>query len=94
MKLIVNRVRGDLILNEKMMMPTDIEGLLDVELIGVLPEEDAIFLSNGNIPRSSDSYEAYNILAKNIVKNSNKKFDVVKKYTGFFGSIKRSLRKI
>lgn len=93
-KLIVNRVRGDLILSDKMMLPTDIEGLLNIELIGVLPEEDAVFLSNGNVSKHSDSFRAYQILANNVIKNSNKKYDALKKYTGLLGSIKRSLRKI
>lgn len=93
-KLIVNRVRGDLILNDKMMLPTDIESLLEIDLIGILPEEDAVFLSNGIMPKNTDSYKAYHILAQNVTKNTNKKFDVLKKYSGFFGSIKRSLKKI
>ena len=45
--LIVNRARGDLIMSEKMMLPYDIEKILNTKLIGVLPEEDVVFLSSG-----------------------------------------------
>lgn len=93
-KLIVNRVRGDLILNEKMMHPNDIKELLKVELLGILPEEDTMFLNNGNIPKSTDSFKAYKIIACNICNSTNRQFDALKKYSGFFGSIKRSLKKL
>ncbi len=92
--LIVNRVRGDLIVGGKMMLPYDIECLLKTELVGVLPEEDEVFLSCGySLSKRSDSYSAYKILANNIVKNKKKIFDTTGKYTGFLGSIRRGLKK-
>lgn len=91
--LVINRARGDLMLNEKMMMPYDIQALLKTELIGVLPEEDAVFLSMGTrLPRSSDSHKAYKILAGNIHNGTKKMFDVLGKYSGFWGSIRRRLK--
>ena len=92
--LIVNRARGDLMINQKMMMPTDIKDLLKTELIGVLPEEDVVFLSNGyNLPPNSQSYKAYKVLANNLDKGCNKIYDVTNKYSGFIGSIRRRLKK-
>lgn len=92
--LVVNRARGDLIMSEKMMMPTDVSLLLKTELIGVLPEEDSVFLSGGiSLPKKTDSYKAYKMLAENIVKGCKKIFDVTDKYSGFFGSIRRSIKK-
>ena len=92
--LVVNRVRGDLILSEKMMYPEDVQNLLKTNLLGVLPEEDAVFLSSGySLPKRSDSYKAYKILANNIHKNKRKIFDALSKYSGFFGSIRRSIKK-
>ncbi len=93
-KLVVNRARGDLIMNDKMMMPREIQDLLRVELIGVLPEEDEVFLSGGYaLSKRSDSFKAYKILANNLIKNTAKIFDVTNKYSGFFGSIRRSIKK-
>lgn len=93
--VVVNRVRGDLILGGKAMTPFDIQELLKTELIGVLPEEDVVFLSSGyGLPKNSDSAKAYRILAANIHKDSRKIYDATRKYTGFFGSIRRGIKKI
>lgn len=92
--LVVNRARGDLIMSEKMMMPTDIQSLLKTELLGVLPEEDSVFLYSGKqLPKRSDSFIAYKMLAANVHKHTKKIFDVTYKYSGFFGSIRRSIKR-
>ncbi len=92
--LVVNRVRGDLILSEKMLMPRDIKELLKIDLIGVLPEEDIVFLSSGySLPKKSDSSKSYKLLASNVHKGTKKIFDATNKYSGFFGSIRRSIKK-
>ncbi len=92
--LVINRMRGDLIMSDKMMMPSDIKSLLKLDLIGVLPEEDDVFLSSGyGLPKNSDSYKAYKMLAQNVHKGTRKIFDVTNKYSGFFGSIRRSIKK-
>lgn len=92
--LIVNRARGDLIMHDKMMSPRDIEQLLKIELKGVLPEEDSVFLSSGyRLPMRSESHKAYKILANNIAKNNKKIYDVTLKYSGFFGSIRGCLKR-
>lgn len=92
--LIVNRIRGDLLLNQKMMWPTDIERLLKTELVGVLPEEDEVFLSCGyGLSNRSLSKKAYKILANNIHKGSKKIYDTTTKYSGFLGSIRRSIKR-
>ena len=92
--LVINRARGDLIMSEKMMTPTDIKEVLKEEIIGVLPEEDAVFLSCGyTLPKGCDSYKAYKILAQNVHKGTRKTFDTTGKYSGFFGSIRRSIKR-
>lgn len=92
--LIVNRVRGDLILSDKMMSPKDIEQMLKLEIKGILPEEDSVFLTSGyKLPNRSDSSRAYKILANNIVKGTRKLFDATSKYSGFFGSIRGYLKR-
>lgn len=92
--LVVNRARGDLILSQKMMHPIEIKNFLSIDLVGVLPEEDSMFLcSGGKLPKRVDSYKAFKTLAENVEKDKRKLFDVTEKYTGFFGSIRRSLKK-
>ena len=92
--LVINRARGDLIMSNKMLMPCEIESLLKTNLIGVLPEEDVVFLAGGYaMPKRSESYKAYKILANNVLKDNKKIFDVTNKYSGFFGSIRRGLKR-
>ena len=81
-------------LDEKMMFPSDIKEVLRTDLIGVLPEEDNVFLSiGGRLPKNCDSYKAYKMLANNVIHGTNKLFDVTTRYSGFFGSIKRGIKK-
>lgn len=92
--LIVNRARGDLMLDGKMMMPQDIRDLLKTPLLGVLPEEDEVFLYSGYaLPKRAESFKAYKLLANNLRKKTGKIYDVTGKYSGFFGSIRRSIKK-
>lgn len=91
--VVINRARGDLIMSDKMMTPADIRALLKTELLGVLPEDDEIMFSGGELSKKSDSYKAYKMLAAAVHKNSKKIFDVTSKYSGFFGSIRRSIKR-
>ncbi len=92
--LVVNRARGDLIMSEKMLLPFDIEDILKIKLIGVLPEEDVVFLSSGyRISKKSESFKAFKILANNLHMGKSKIFDATKKYSGFFGSIRGSIKR-
>ncbi len=92
--LVINRARGDLVMSERMMPPAEIKALLKVDVSGILPEEDVVFLSCGReLGRRSDSAKAYKILAQNVHKGTRKYFDITSKYSGFFGSIRRGLKR-
>lgn len=89
----VNRVRGDLVVGEKMLAPTDIETLLKTPLVGVLPEEDEVLIHGAGFSAHSQIGRAFRTLATNVHKGTRRIFDVTSKYTGLFGSIKRGLRR-
>ncbi len=92
--LVLNRARGDLIMNDKMMMPSDVQQILKTDMVGVLPEEDVVFLSCGfSLPKRCESFKAYKILANNVCKGNRKIYDVTLKYSGIIGSIRRGIRK-
>lgn len=94
---IINRARGDLIVNSEMVDIEDVGQILKVPVIGVVPEDDAInLLSNLGlmINSKSEGWDALELLAKNIHYGTNIMFDVTKKYKGIFGGLKRSLKKI
>lgn len=90
--LVLNRVRGDLVLSGKTLSPTDAENLLKVPLIGVLPEDDEIFLKCTGFSSTGRAGKAFSILAKNVRDGTKKIYDATARYSGFFGSIKRSLK--
>ena len=94
--LIVNRVRGDMILNKEMLDSEKIAELLNANLCGVIPEDDniATFLSIGRtVNKNCDSFTAFNVLAKNMFEDSKKLFDCTEKYKGIMGFLKKLIRK-
>ena len=71
----------------------DIKDILKTQIRGVLPEEDSVFLSIGKeLYKKTESYKAYKVLCKNLINDKNNIYDVTNKYSGFFGSIKRSIK--
>lgn len=92
-KLVVNRVRGDLIAGGAMLDPEEIEKTLGVSLIGVLPDDDSVFLNGaGFIPSDAKSYRAFKILANNVVGGKVRLYNCVAGYRGFIGYLKRRIK--
>lgn len=86
--LIVNRVRGDKLLSGESLTPEEVSELLSLPLIGVVPERDSLefgsFFGGG---------KPFQLLAHNLFFKKKKILDATKPYAGFFGAIRRSLRK-
>ncbi len=92
--LIVNKVRGDLILSGLTLSPEDIVSALKVDLTGIIPDDDKMFLYNaGYLPKNSESGKAFKILANSLVYGKRKTYDYTKNYSGFFGTIKREIKR-
>lgn len=94
--VIVNRARGDLMLDGKMLSVSTISNFLSCGLIGVVPEDDnvAIQLYNGRTKDvDSASYKSVQMIAKNIVYGDNSVFDCTKKYKGIVGSIRKKIKR-
>lgn len=95
--LIVNRARGDLILNGDMISTDTIEKYLNIDLLGVIPEDDNVagqLLIGGVVRGASDAKNAFLMAAKKLHDGKEEVFDCTKKYRGMLGGIKRSLRRI
>ena len=85
--------RWDLIASKKELHPLEIKNVLKTDLFGVLPDDDAIFLSSGRkLPVSSDSYKAYKVLADNLEFKKQKIYDKTVRYSGLIGSIRRGIK--
>lgn len=90
--LVINRVRGDLVVEKEMISVPQIAEILKVPLLGAIPEDDNLAggLMRHNI---SGAYRALLLLSDNIHSNTNKIYDCTLKYKGFMGSLKRNLRR-
>ena len=88
LSVVVNMLRGDLLLSKECLSPKEISELLKTPLLGVLPEEYGIY--NGGLIKP---HAAFKTLANNLFTDKKKLYDVTRKYTGFFGNIRRVLKR-
>lgn len=95
-QLVINRVRGDLILNNEMMSIEQISRLLKTPLLGVIPEDDKITtgvaIGSYEANKSPAGY-AFMLIAENLHNGSKKIFDCTEKYKGFLGYFRKAIRR-
>ena len=94
--VIVNRARGDLMIDGKMLSVSTISNFLTCGLLGVVPEDDnvAIQLYNGRTKDvDSMSYKSVQMIARNIVFGDDNLFDCTKKYKGIIGNIRKKIKR-
>lgn len=86
--VVVNMLRGELILSGECLSPKDIEAVLKSQILGVLPEEYAIY--GGGV---TEIHPSFKTLANNVLTGKRKLYDVTKKYSGLLGNIRRALKR-
>ncbi len=97
LSLIVNRARGDLILNGDMISIETINEYLNIDLLGVIPEDDNIagqLLIGGAVRGESEAKDSFIMVAKKMHEGKKEVFDCTKKYKGMFGAFRRNLKRI
>lgn len=87
LQLVVNMVRGDLLVSGECLSPGDVADLLRLPILGVLPEEYALTRDTLN------AHPSFKMMASRLLTGKGKIFDPTKKYSGFFGGIRRALKK-
>lgn len=94
-RFIVNRARGDLIQDKIMIDVYDIGKTLGIEFGGVIPEDDNVITNRSEQIENNKIAvnRAFEILANNVVSGEKKLFDCTYKYRGFWGTIKRALKR-
>ncbi len=90
-KLIVNKIRGDLVILSEMYSAEEIETTLKIPLLGVIPEDDELL--NGLLELPTESEKAFKIIAKTLNGKNEKYYNYLKKYSGFWGSIRREIKR-
>ena len=68
--------------------PKEVAELLKTPIIGVLPEEDSIY--EGDL---GEIHPSFKLIAGNLLTGRKKLYDVTKKYSGFWGNVRRALKK-
>lgn len=93
--LVINRVRGDLILNGEMFSVESIISALKLPILGVVPDDDDVstLSSIGGISSSMKIGRAFSLLAENLHNGSKKIYDCTNKYRGFFGNLRRNIKR-
>lgn len=89
---VVNRVRGDLILDGDMADASEIFARLETKPLGVIPDDDAVTfkeLRELKTPAAS----AVSMIAQNLHNGTELMFDYQTKYKGFFGRLRRSIKR-
>ena len=86
--VVVNKVRGELLVGGEGISPEEIAGLLKTPLLGVVPEEYAIY--GGEF---SALHPAFKTLANNLLSGKRKLYDPARKYTGLIGGLRRLLKR-
>lgn len=94
--LVVNRIRGDLVARKEMLSAYEIEKLMNIKLVGVVPDSDDIGLYNSYIFKNEINLavkNSFNVLAKNIINERYEQYDYLSKYKGLLGMIRRNIKR-
>lgn len=94
--LIVNRMRGDMVLNGEMMSVLEIAKLLNVSPIGVIPEDDKIHILSelGKLGRGEcTALRSFECVADNYITGRRRLFDPTAQYRGPIGKLKLMLKR-
>lgn len=93
--IVINRVRGDLLLSGEMISVEKIAELLHAKILGVIPDDDEISTLStlGAFASGSSGARAFSILAENVHNGSKKVYDCTQKYKGLVGLIRRNIKR-
>lgn len=95
-KLIINKVRGDLIASKEMLSVEEISQLFNIEVVGVIPENDCVTTSlnlGGVVSNNSKVGHSFDILSENIHYGHKNILNFQDEYQGIWGFIKRIIKR-
>jgi len=94
-RLVLNRIKPEMVKREDMLSPDDVLELLAVELIGIVPEDDQVILStNRGVPIVLDGKSKAGQAFRNIasrLEGQKVPFIELESSNGFFGRISRMM---
>lgn len=92
--LVINRLRGDFVATAEMLDVDEIVGFLKTNVLGTIPEDDGI--TRGELVGENESMDldrAISLLAENLHNGTRKIYDCTRRYRGFWGILRRNLKK-
>jgi len=92
--LVINRLRGDMVLDGSMLSPKDVARILHARVVGCVPEDDNVLFMCGTTPKESEHHTAIVMLARYVLGASREVYDVTMPYRGAVGKLRRILKKI
>lgn len=92
-RTVVNRLRGDLVTSGEMMDAFEIFAMLDAQPLGIIPDDDFLGFRLPSDGRGTPSDTAFEIIATNLHEGKDDMYDCVSRYTGFFGNIRRKIKR-
>ena len=93
-KSAVNRLRGDMVVGGEMMDAFEVFSLLGAKPLGIIPDDDDVaFRFPGECDNALSSDTAFEMIATNLHEGTEYMFDCLSKYTGFFGNIRRKIKR-
>lgn len=93
---VVNRIRGDMVARKEMLSHFQIESLLKIPLLGVLPESDEVNIySSFHFCHAvkGGMFLAFSTLSGNLRTDKKTIYDYDGKYRGFLGAIRRAIKR-
>jgi len=93
--LVINRVRGDMLLSGEIISVEKIMYILGLPISGVIPDDDNIntLSTLGAFAYGTSGARAFSLLAENIHSGSRKIYDCANKYRGVIGAIRRNIKR-
>jgi septum site-determining protein MinD len=95
-RLVINRIKPEMVKREDMLSPDDVLELLAVELLGIVPEDDKVILStNRGVPIVLDGKSQAGQAFRNIatrIEGHDVPYLNLEDSDGFFGRISRMIR--
>ena len=93
---IINRIRGDMVARKEMLSHDQIQKLLKIELLGIIPESDDINIYSSykfNKISKDQTLMAFSVLARNLKYDKPIILDYTNRYKGLMGLIRRKLKR-
>jgi len=94
--IIVNKIRGDLVVRGQMLDIDNIAKYLKLNIIGAIPDDDYVafqLMTGGKLNKNSNSKDSFKLIAETLHSGRPVIYNCTKKFKGVLGNLRAGLRK-